>query len=264
MRNFFMKKALSFLTIATLSMVSVVGCAPSTPASSETPESKPSQTSSTQDKDKDLVVVRYGSHCANEEDPNYKDPVTGEYRMDEETRQIKLKALEKVKEELGVDYQFVQYPGDVTEVLLQSVMANDPICDIARISQGSQGTVLGQNVLQPIDAYIDLVPEPPMKIYDKYYFLRIGGGKWNSLSPLMYNISYIEQVPALKENGKTIYPSDLYKSGDWTWSTFKDYLQKIDAYYANSQAPERPENRIDAYQTEYREVASSSNPLCWW
>lgn len=255
MRNFFMKKALSFLTIATLSIVSVVGCSPSTPASSETPESKPSQTSAKQDEDKDLVVVRYGSHCANEEDPNYKDPVTGEYRMDEETRQIKLKALEKVKEELGVDYQFVQYPGDVTEVLLQSVMANDPICDIARISQGSQGTVLGQNVLQPIDAYIDLVPEPPMKIYDKYYFLSIGGGKWNSLSPLMYNISHIEQVPALKENGKTIYPSDLYKSGDWTWSTFKDYLQKIDAYYANSQAPERPENRIDAYQTEYREAA---------
>ena len=255
MRNFFMKKALSFLTIATLSIVSVVGCSPSTPASSETPESKPSQTSAKQDEDKDLVVVRYGSHCANEEDPNYKDPVTGEYRMDEETRQIKLKALEKVKEELGVDYQFVQYPGDVTEVLLQSVMANDPLCDIARISQGSQGTVLGQNVLQPIDAYIDLVPEPPIKIYDKYYFLSIGGGKWNSLSPLMYNISYIEQVPALKENGKTIYPSDLYKSGDWTWSTFKDYLQKINAYYANSQAPERPENRIDAYQTEYREAA---------
>lgn len=44
MRNFFMKKALSFLTIATLSMVSVVGCSPFTPASSETPESKPSQT----------------------------------------------------------------------------------------------------------------------------------------------------------------------------------------------------------------------------
>lgn len=137
MRNFFMKKALSFLTIATLSIVSVVGCAPSTPASSETPESKPSQTSAKQDEDKDLVVVRYGSHCANEEDPNYKDPITGEYRMDEETRQIKLKALEKVKEELGVDYQFVQYPGDVTEVLLQSVMANDPLCDIARIPQGN-------------------------------------------------------------------------------------------------------------------------------
>lgn len=255
MKNFFMKKALSFLTIATLSMVSVVGCASSLPASNETPESKLSQTENKQDKDKELVVVRYGSHAANEEDPNYKDPVTGEYRMDEETRQIKLQALEKVKEELGVDYQFVQYPGDVTEILLQSVMANDPICDIARISQGSQGTVLGQNVLQPIDKYIDLVPEPPMKIYDKYYFLKIGGGKWNSLSPLMYNISYIEQVPALKENGKTIYPTDLYKSGDWTWSTFKDYLQKIDAYYANSQAPERPENRIDAYQTEYKEAA---------
>lgn len=99
MRNFFMKKALSFLTIATLSMVSVVGCTPSTPASSETPESKSSQTSAKQDEDKDLVVVRYGSHCANEEDPNYKYPVTGEYRMDEETRQIK--SLRKSKRRTG-------------------------------------------------------------------------------------------------------------------------------------------------------------------
>ena len=203
-----------------------------------------------------LTVIRYGTHHIGEEDPNAKNPVTGEYLMGEEARQIKLEALEVVKEELGVDFQFVQYPSDVTEALLQSVLAGDPLCDIARLPQGSQGTVLGQNILYPVDEYIDLLGEnPPPKVYGKQYFINMRGNNVHPLSSLMYNINYIEEVPALKVDGKTVYPTDLYEKGEWTWSVFEDYLKKIDDYYSTSKAPERPEYRIEAYKTQYQEAA---------
>ncbi|MBS5317045.1 MAG: hypothetical protein KHY44_11710 [Clostridiales bacterium] len=205
---------------------------------------------------KEPTVIRYGSHCAYEEDPYYKDPITGNYQMAEEEREIRIQALEKVKEELNVELEFVQYPGDVTEVLLQSVIAGDPICDIARIYANGQGALLSQNVLQPVDDYIDLLGEnPPPKIYGKQYFIEIAGNNSHPLSPLMYNINYIEQVDALKENGKTVYPTDLYKEGRWTWSTFEEYLEKIDKHFVHIPSPQRKEQRIEAYWTDYRDVA---------
>ena len=75
-------------------------------------------------------------------------------------------------------------------------------------------------------------------------FLRTG--------PLLFNISYIEQVDALKENGQTVYPTDLYKQGKWTWSVFQDYLTKIKAYFADKPAPIRPDKMINAFESDYR------------
>ncbi|MGL4737462.1 MAG: hypothetical protein ACRCW2_08430, partial [Cellulosilyticaceae bacterium] len=92
-------------------------------------------------------------------------------------------------------------------------------------------------------------------VFDKSYFIRIGGDRTHTFLPLMYNISYLEAVPALKENGKTVYPTDLYKEGKWTFSTFKDYLSKIDAYYKDSQAPVRPERRIQAFWSSAYDLA---------
>lgn len=202
------------------------------------------------------TIIRIGSHAANQMDPNYKDPTTGEYAMKDD-RDAVLQALQKVKDELNVEIQWVQFPGETTEVLLQSVMAGDPIADVVNLYANSQGTILGQNVLQPLDDYMEYFAEDaeiPAKIYGKQYFIEVSGGHTHPLSPLFYNIDYIEQVDALKENGKTVYPTDLYKAGKWTWSVFEDYLAKINAHYANSQGPERPEKRIDAYRTDYTET----------
>lgn len=200
------------------------------------------------------TVIRIGAHY--NVDPNAKD-TEGNYLMIEEDRIVHQKAIDKVLKELNVKLEFVAYPGDTTESLLQSVLANDPIADVVVLYSGSQGTILGQNILQPLDDYIEYFSnkeEIPVKVYGKQYFLAVGGNYSHPLSPLVYNINYIEQVDALKENGETIYPTDLYKEGKWTWSVFKDYLTKIEAHYANSQAPARPENRIDSYRTDYRDT----------
>ena len=203
----------------------------------------------------DPVVIRFGSHAGNTMNPDYKDPVTGEYAMTEEYREIALAAMQKVEDELNVKIEWVQFPGETTEVLLQSVMAGDPVADVVNLYANSQGIILGQNILQPLDDYLGyFTEEAPAPLYGKHYFLSVAGDYTHPLSPLFYNIDYIEQVDALKENGKTVYPTDLYKAGKWTWSTFEDYLSKIEAHYANSQAPERPEKRIDAYRTDYTET----------
>lgn len=46
--------------------------------------------------------------------------VTGEYTMSEANRQAALQALEKVKQELNVEFEFIQYSGDVRNDLMTS------------------------------------------------------------------------------------------------------------------------------------------------
>lgn len=238
------KKMIKILALAISTCMIFTGCS----SGKSDPEGKGT------DKKDGLTVIRIGSHAASAMDPDYKDPVTGEYSMQED-RELALAAEQKVKDELGVDIEWVQYPGDTTEVLLQSVIAGDPIADVVNLYTNSQGKILGQNVLQPLDNYLDsFTNEPPSPIYGKHYFIDVSGDKSHPLSPLFYNINYIEQVDALKVNGKTVYPTDLYKEGKWTWSTFEDYLSKIETHFANSQAPERPEKRIDAFRTNYTDT----------
>lgn len=253
-------KYFSLITLISTPFI-VSGCSATAPhtAKSSTTHSNVSEVSSPKIEIKEPTIIKYGSHCVQEEDPYYKDPVSGDYVMNEQERQIRIKALEQVKEQLNVEIEFIQYSGDVTEVLLQSVLAGDPLCDVARIYANGQSTVLSQNVLQPVDDYIDLLGEnPPPKIFGKQYFIEVSGNNSHPLSPLMYNISYIEQVDALKENGKTVYPTDLYKAGKWTWSTFEDYLEKIDKHFTHIPSPERKEQRIEAYWTDYRDVVQQA------
>lgn len=256
------RKIINFVALCLAGALALTGCSKSSSEEKTTSQEKSADgendtTKETKDKKKgDLTVIKFGSHQGKH--PSYKDPITGEYAMQEPHRTASLDALKTVEDELGVEIQFVEYTGDTTEALLQSVLANDPVADIVRIYTNGSDDILGQNILQPLDDYIPVMEELGMKvppeIYGKHYFLTVSGDHSHPLSPLFYNINYIEQVDALKVDGKTVYPTDLYKEGKWTWSVFKDYLKAIDAHFANSQAPVRPENRIDAFRTDYTDA----------
>lgn len=203
-------------------------------------------------------VVTIGYPNLSTVDPRYRDPVTGESLMPPDELYAAEVALQTVLDELNVDFQFVQYPGRPDEILLQSVLAGDPISDLAYMWTGSQGTVLAQNVLQSLDDYAYIFEgEHDWMLWDKVvgsHFFVNTQMTYLPLWPLVYNIDYIEQVDALKVDGKTVYPTDLFLSGEWTWSVFQDYLAKIDAHFRTSKAPIRTERRIEPYQTDYREA----------
>lgn len=211
------------------------------------------------------ITIRWGTHYLPELDPYYTDAATGEYTMAEAGRQAAIAALEKVKEELNVEIEYIQYAQDPRNELLSSVLAANPVCDLALMWGGSEWTILAQNVLQQLDDYTDMYEseETSWMLFDKTYghnyFLtsnQVFHQKW----PLVYNITMIEQVDALKdENGETIYPTDLYLEGKWTWSVFEEYLSKIQAHYANVPAPDGAvHSNVQAYETDWRFAALSA------
>ncbi|MCR5154092.1 MAG: DUF5011 domain-containing protein [Lachnospiraceae bacterium] len=207
---------------------------------------------------KKITTIKYGTHYVQGLDPHYVDSATGEFVMQENERQARLAAEEKILEELGVVFEYVQFDGNTTEVLLQSVFAGDPVCDIAVLWGGSEYTVLSQNVCQKLDDYAYIFqndPEVSWMLDDKlfgHYYLLSDVVRYMQRWPLVYNISMIEAVDSLKDaSGNTIYPNTLFDEGKWTWSTFKDYLEKINAYYAN-------DNDIHAYDTDFRFAAYSA------
>jgi len=269
-----MKKFVKQLLCITLVfvMVFIAGCSKKdngnndgTPTPTVTPDGGSSDENGDTEGPKEIVTLKFGTHYVPGLDPHYKDDVTGEYVMPEADREARYAAEKAILDELGVVFEYVEFTGNTTEVLLQSVMANDPISDIAWMWGGSEGTILAQNVLQQLDSYAYLFEDEEYSwmLYDKmfghHYF--IGAvTRFTQRWPLVFNIDYIEAVDSLKDaNGNTIYPTTLFEEGKWTWSTFKDYLQKINAYYANSSAPNRPDRRIDAYQTDYRFAALSAS-----
>lgn len=204
------------------------------------------------------TVIRYGTHYVQGLDPNYVDDVTGEYVMAEDMRQAYLAALDAIKSTYNVEFEFVQYSDDPRNELMTSVLSGDPICDLATIWGGAEGTILAQNVLQEIDDYADIFKDETVswmlddQLYGHYYLLSFTE-RFSQRWPLIYNISMIEAVDTLKdENGDTIYPSDLFLAGEWTWSTFEDYLQKISAYYANTEVAKCTYPTVQAYETDHR------------
>ncbi len=207
------------------------------------------------------TVIVFGHHRIQERDSTYRDPVTGEPTMAPEAFEANKKAREEVLDKLNVEVKYIKWPGPIGEVLLQSVLANDPLCDIALCWGGSQITLLSQNIIQRLDPYEDIFTSDPDAdwmyadpVYGGRYFMNFTRQHipwW----PLVYNIQYIERVEALKENGETVYPTDLWKRGEWTWSKFEEYLSKLKEYYQNKQAPVRPEKIIHPFQTDYRFTA---------
>lgn len=201
-------------------------------------------------------IIRIGTHAQSEDDPYWVDSITGKSNMDADKQKAAEAALTKVKEELNVEIQFLQYSSDLQQLLLQTVLAGDPYCELAILWGGCQGTILSQNILQPLDDYAEIFTEDPdgkwilpQKTFGAYYLMNrdlLYTNTW----PIVYNISMIEAVPSLKdENGRTIYPSDLYYSGQWTWSNFRDYIGKIKQYYSGKKASTGKD--IVAFDTNY-------------
>lgn len=270
-----LKRAVSFV-ISVMMLVSLGGCKKSdietnksiteSPAVTKEATAESEATAAPTEAAKgEPTIIRWGWHNMKSFDPYKVDETTGEYTMDEASRQAALAALDKVKQELNVEVEFVEYTQDVRNELITSVLAGDPICDIACLWGGSESTILAQNILQELDSYEDMFKESEDswmwydKLYGHNYFF-----SWKQPFfqrwPLVYNISMIEKVDSLKdENGKTIYPTDLFFDGKWTWSTYQDYLDKIKTYYANVAAPDAcVYDNIQAYETDYRFSALSA------
>ncbi len=205
-------------------------------------------------------TIRWGTHWVNELDPHFIDEATGTYSItDEADRQLRLAAEEAIKEAYGVEIEYVQYSQDTRNELVLSVLAGNPVCDLALMWGGSENTVLAQNILRPLDQWAaDFATDEYSwmlysQLYGHNYFItnnQILYQRW----PLLYNISMIEKVDSLKDaEGNTIYPTTLFKEGKWTWSAFQDYLSKIQAYYANVPAPDGAiYTTMKAYETDYR------------
>ncbi len=216
-----------------------------------------------------FTSIVIGHHYQPEDDPYWVDEITGESDMSEDNRRAAIAALDTVKEKLGVDISWVSYPSDIKQCVLQTVLAGDPVCHIPIMANGSQGTLLSQNVLQKLDPYVDIFTSNPDyewvlldKCFGNYYLMNRDFLYMNNW-PLVYNATYIEQVPSLKENGKTIYPATLYERGEWTWSTFEDYLNKIKVYFAGKKAASG--NEIYPFHTNYTYTllfAFHSNGAC--
>lgn len=199
-------------------------------------------------------VIYIGTHGVGD-DPRWRNPVTGESYMTYAREQAGRKALDVVHDKYGVDIQWKTWPNSSTQDCLQSILAGDPFCHLANISTGSLANVLGQNVLQTLENYIDIFRTPDTEwmlrpeFYGSYYFFSPDPAVITDW-PLCYNATMIEAVPDLRdENGNTLYPYTLYKQGKWTWSVFTDYLEKIQAFYKGKKAANGRE--IVPFDTNY-------------
>ncbi len=187
-------------------------------------------------------VIRIGTHAIYEDDPHYTDPKTGERYMDEAEAKAKIQALNKVKETLGVNIEFIQYTSSsYAELLAESIEKGEPFCDLATLWNGGQKSALIKDVIQPIDDYVDAfnVEEFPIqpKVQGHYYFMSRDASFVNTW-PIVYNIAMLDSIPELKEDdGTTLYPAELYYRGEWTWSGFENYMSIISEHckkYTNS------------------------------
>ncbi len=247
---------------ATTAAATTAAASETTAAAAETTTAAAAETTAAPEVPAEPVVIRYGTHWINELDPSHTDDVTGEYTMQEENRQAALAALAAVKETYNVDIEFLQYPNDVSTDLMTSVLAGDPIVDLALLWGGVEPTILSQNVLQDLSDYTYLFEDPESSwmlkdsLFGGYYLLNNEVPLVTNF-PLVVNLTMLEEIPGLKdESGKTIYPMDLFLNGEWTWSKFKEYLTTVQAYYANVTAPDGGVYEfVQAYETDHRYAA---------
>lgn len=240
----------------------------STSAKTDTSTATSTDTSASQTTDTDnkgeMKVIRYGTHWKDGIDPYAVDDVTGEYKLNEAERDAILAGLNAIEVNYNVTFEFVQYADDTRNELMTSVLAGDPVCDLAILWGGSEGTVLGQNVLKPLDDYAYIFDDPDYSwmLYDKLYghnYLLSSVKRYYQRWPLLFNATMIEKVDTLKDaNGKTIYPTDLFLEGNWTWSTFEDYLAKIDAFYSSTPVADCIYPTVTAYETDHRMAGLSA------
>lgn len=189
-------------------------------------------------------TIYIGHHYMQEDDPYWVSDITGEGVMDPVKAKASIAALNIVKEKLGVDIKWKNWPSGVTQDCLQTVLAGDPYAHIAILSNGFQGRIMVQNVLQPLDDYMDIIDGNEdyawlklSKTFGHYYILNrdfLFITDW----PIVYNATMLEEIPEFKEDdGTTLYPVEMYERGEWTWSKFRWYLETIQTYYAGKKAP---------------------------
>jgi len=182
------------------------------------------------------VTIRIAHNWPREMDTSFRDPITNLPYIGQEEMNARIYADEQVLKKYNVIIKWIPYPSDLNEDILRSVLAGDPLAELVRIIEASQGRLLGQNVLQPLDDYEYLFQDEDSswmfwgKVYGHNFFINNVLRQGND-APLFYNIGMLEKVPALKEDGRTILPVDLWLEGRWTWSVFEDYLQKIHDYW---------------------------------
>ncbi|MBR5536052.1 MAG: hypothetical protein IKU60_05330 [Clostridia bacterium] len=220
------KKAAAYLLVAIMVIALLAGCG-----------NKEETVNSITD------TIYIGHHYKQEDDPNWVSEITGEGVMDPVKQRAAWAALAIVKEKLGVDIEWKNWPSGVTQDCLQTVLAGDPYCHIAVLSNGFQGRVMVQNVLQPLDQFMDIFEEEDYqwltlsKTFGHYYLLNrdlLYITDW----PIVYNATMLEEIPEFKEaDGTTLYPVEMYERGEWTWSKFRWYLESIQRYYAGKKAP---------------------------
>ncbi len=209
------------------------------------------------------TIIRWGTHWVNGQDPNFIDETTGTYAMtDEADRQLRLAAEAAVLAKHNVKIVHVQYAKDTRQELVLSVLSGNPCCEIARMWSGSENTVLAQNILQPLDQYADVFEGAdwmwPTAVFGHNYFVN-ANVSFNQYFTLLVNLTMLEKVDTLKEaDGTTLYPMEMLERGDWTWSNFKAYLQKIQAHFGTQPAAEGAKTATKmAYETDHRFAALS-------
>lgn len=223
--------------------------------SESTPESTPASSEDQPVVSGEPTVIRYGTHWVNGLDPNHVDDVTGEYTMNEADRQAALAGLQAIKDELNVEFEFIQYAEDTRTELLTSVLAGDPVCDIAVLWNGSESTVLAQNVLQKLDDYVGLFQDDETSwLLDEalfgHYYLLDNDMDYVPYFPLVVNLTLLDAVDVQN-------PMELYLEGNWTWSKFEEILTAVKAYYSNVAAPADAGHydTVQAYETDFRFAA---------
>ena len=184
----------------------------------------------------DAIVIRVAHNWPREMDTSFRDPITGEPALGQEELAARIYAERQVLEKYNVRFSWIPYPSDLNEDILRSVLAGDPLAELVRIVGSAQGQLLAQNVLQPLDDFAHYFDDEDSawmfmgRVYGNHYFVN-NVMRYGNDAPLAYNIGMLERVPALRENGRTVLPVDLWLEGRWTWSAFEDYLQKVNDFW---------------------------------
>ena len=185
----------------------------------------------------DVTVVRIGHNWIREMDINFRDPITGEPGMGQEVLNARIFAEQRVLELHNAVIEWVQYPSVIQEDLLRTVLAGAPIADLVRIVGGQHGTLLAQNVLQPLDGFAHMFDGEdyewmlPGQVFGSYFFIN-NVLRYGNNAPLAYNITMIQEVDALRgPDGRVMLPSDHWREGTWTWSVFEEMLRAISDHH---------------------------------
>lgn len=180
----------------------------------------------------EITTIRIGTHAISEDDPYYTDAIAVENLAE---NRAKIQALEKVKELLGVEIQFVQYTKDYTILLPESVEKGEPFCHLATLWGGSQKQGLATDAFMPINDYLDIFEDGSFPLEPKAdggnYYLMSRRFNYINTWPITYNMDMLDKIPELKEeDGTTLYPAELYYRGEWTWEGFENYMGIIREY----------------------------------